>query len=111
MNKSKLTPRHKKALELLQANDDAINDIKSHITRFEKFMNTNTYKSNPKKYNAIFNDEQEKLHTRENAVYTQYYNHMHADFDFRNTKVDMFKYPKKFMDKKFVNDMYKTKRK
>ncbi len=105
----KKSARHEQALKLKKQMDEIEKQHLKHINDFIEFSKTADYKKDKIKHNRNFAKEEKALEIKEDNAYEKYYNHMHKDFDIKNSSIDFTKYPEKFVDKKYINDMYKAK--
>ena len=105
----KKSARHEQALNLKQQMDEINKQHHKHINDFLEFSKTANYKKDRIKHDRKFAKEEKALEIKEDKAYEKYYNHMHKDFDINNSSIDFTKYPEKFIDKKYINDMYKAK--
>lgn len=62
-------------------------------------------------FDKFFKEENALFAEKEDDAYRKYYNHMHKDFNNieNHPAVDFTKYKDKFLDEKFIKDIYKDK--
>lgn len=105
--------RHQKALQLRQKMEELEKYHLKHIEHNEKASKTKLYKGNKTLNDQQFLQREKQIEAKENALYTEYYNHMNKDFDCNNAKISFAnkKYKDGFVDEKYINDMYKQQAK
>ena len=104
--------RHQKALYLKNQLDIVQAKQMAHIHEFEGRTKGLT-PDQRKRATEAFERVQKKYNERESSAYSQYYNHMHEDFDIKGSKISYAdkKYKNGFTDEKYINDMYRKQAK
>lgn len=103
--------RHQQALNLKDKMEKSEKEHLNHINNFEKSQSKAKTPQDKKRMNDAFWRMEKKYEAKENELYTKFYNHMHKDFDVKNSKIQFTnkKYKDGFVDKKYINDMYRNK--
>lgn len=104
---------HEQALKLKREMDTIYKQHELHIANQEKFEKTKEYKQNKKSYDDAFLKREKVFEAQENKAYTDYYRHMHKNFDIANSRIYFTnkKYKNGFVDEKYINDLYKHQQK
>lgn len=105
---------HEKALKLKREMDSIYKQHELHIEYQEKFEKTKDYALNKKANDEAFLKCEKVFDELEDKAYEKYYNHMHNNFDIKNSPIhftDQKKYKDGFIDEKYINDLYKHQQK
>lgn len=97
-----------KALHLLHKLNIIAKKHNEFIDKEIKFEKTKAYKTNEAINKARFAKLNKSYDYKESMAYNEYYNFMHKHLKITN---EFLKYKNKFIDEKFVNDMFKAKAK
>lgn len=104
---------HQKARDLLQdlnrsqcLHDRHINRFDNKLTELQK---KKCSQGDIKRAEDAFLKMEEKYDARDNVAYRAYYDHMHKEFSNKKISENLKNYNDGFVDKQFVDDLYKEK--
>ena len=99
------------ALKLKEQMDKSEKEHLNHINSFEKNQSKAKTPQDKKRMNDAFSRMEKKYDAKDNELYFKFYNHMYKDFDIKNSEIQFTdkKYKDGFIDKKYINDMYRNK--
>ena len=101
------TQNAKRLEQALKLRDELDKVSKEH----EKYVNSQLKKQTDS--DAVFSRKDDRFSAKEDKAYRKYYEHMNKDFNGSDIDKAILsgKYKDKFMDKRLINDLYKSKQK
>lgn len=100
---------HEKALKLKENMDLTFQKHLNHINSYDDIVKKAKTPEVKKRVISAWEAREKKFENKEDVEYADYYNHMHKNFDNETIEKKLIKYKDGFVDKKFINDMFKSK--
>ena len=102
---------HERAINLKRDLDKVQREHENFISNLEKAESKSKSPTSRKAWGKFLKAGDAEYNAKEDALYRNYYNLMHKNFDGKDIEKNMLNYKDKFVDEKFINDMFKKKAK
>lgn len=100
---------HEKALKLRNNMGLCFKRHLDHVESYDAIVKKAKTPEEKKRVITAWEAREKALDKKEDVAYTNYYNHMHKNFDNETIEKKLIKYKDGFVDDKFINNLFKTK--